>query len=123
MNCFRHRHEEAIAICRQCGKAACAECCRDTAHGVACSDECARELAQMQLLTSRLKQNYGVGFKPPMPISVPTYFFFGLVLLITGLYVFISQSRIDYLTLAMAAVFFVMALGTYKRYRDSCNIC
>ncbi len=58
-----------------------------------------------------------------MPASVPTYFFFGLILVMTGIYLSFTQSGIDFLTLAMAAVFFVMSGVTYKRYRDACLTC
>lgn len=123
MRCYRHQQEEAIAVCRHCGKAACAACCDDTGQGVACSRDCAHELQQSWLLTSRLRQIHGIGFKQPMPASVLTYFFFGLILLLTSFYLFITSGRLDIMTLAMAAVFFVMALGTYKRYRDTCDNC
>jgi len=58
-----------------------------------------------------------------MPASVPTYFFFGLILLLTGLYLSISRPGIDFLTLAMAAAFFVMSAVTYRRFRNSCPTC
>jgi hypothetical protein len=58
-----------------------------------------------------------------MPASVPTYFFFGLILLATGIYLSFARPDIDYLTLAMSAVFFVMAGVTYKRYNDVCSNC
>ena len=126
MHCYTHRTKEAVAVCQHCGKAVCADCSQDTGQGITCSRTCSHELEQNRLLTTRLKQNYGIGFKPPMPASVPTYFFFGLILLLTSFYIFFNQARIDILTVAMAAVFFVMALGSYKRYRDtskSCDTC
>jgi len=58
-----------------------------------------------------------------MPVSVPTYFFFGLILLLVSFYIFFTQARIDILTVAMAAVFFVMAIASYNRYRDNCSSC
>jgi len=58
-----------------------------------------------------------------MPASVPSYFFFGLILLVSSFYLYFSEARIDYLMLAMSSVFFVMAAGTYKRYRDVCTNC
>jgi len=70
-----------------------------------------------------LKQSFGIGRKPPLPASVPTYFFFGVILLVTAFYLYFTAARIDYLTLAMAAVFFVMAAGSFKRYRDTCISC
>ena len=123
MDCFQHPGRDANAICQHCGKATCSECCEDTGQGIACSTRCANEIRQAQLLASRLRESFGVGRKPPMPATVPTYFFFGLILLLTSAYIYFSEARIDYLTLAMAAVFFVMAAGSYKRYRDMCISC
>ena len=123
MHCFRHPTQDAIAICRYCGKATCGDCCKDSRQGIACSAACAQELQQDDLLNKRLKQSYGIGAKPPMPASVPAYFFFGIILLLTSFYLYFFEARIDYLTLAMSAVFFVMAASSYKRYRDVCSDC
>ena len=123
MRCFRHATQHAIAICQHCGKATCSRCCEDTRQGVSCSSACAQELQQDFLLNNRLKQTYGIGARPPMPASVPSYFFFGLILLVSSFYLYITEARIDYLMLAMSSVFFVMAAGSYKRYRDVCTDC
>jgi hypothetical protein len=64
-----------------------------------------------------------IGSQPPLPSSVPTYFFFGLILLVTGTYLSFVRPGIDFLTLAMAAAFFVMSAVTYKRFRNSCPTC
>jgi hypothetical protein len=58
-----------------------------------------------------------------MPASVPTYFFFGLILLVTGTYLSFVRPGIDYLTLAAAAAFFVMSAVTFKRSRNGCPTC
>ncbi len=123
MQCYKHREESAIAVCRNCGKAACADCCEDTGHGIACDAICAGELFENDRLRSRQMQSYGMGPKPPIPASVSTYFFFGLILLLVGIYLTVTRPGIDFLTLAMAAVFFVMSAGSYKRYRDGCVEC
>ena len=60
---------------------------------------------------------------PPMPASVSTYFFFGLILLVTGIYLSVTRPEIDYLTVAVSAVFFVMSGVSYKRYKDACLTC
>lgn len=113
MRCYEHREEHAIAVCRNCGKAACADCCDDTGHGIACSSACAGKLWEAN----------GLGAKPPVPASVSTYFFFGLILAVVGVYLTITRPGTDFLTFAMAAVFFVMSAGSYKRYRDGCKEC
>lgn len=123
MFCFRHQVRDAVAICKNCGKAACVECCEDSGHGVACCQTCLHELLQANELNSRLRQSLGIGARPPMPASVSTYFFFGLILVMTGVYLSFSRPGIDYLTFAMGAAFFVMSAMTYKRYRDACPSC
>ena len=115
MQCYRHREASAIAICRYCGKATCPDCCEDTGHGIACSAECAAELWEADKLKSKQKT--------PIPASVSTYFFFGLILALVGLYLTVTRPGTDILTFSLAAVFFVMSAGAYKRYRDGCVEC
>jgi hypothetical protein len=123
MYCYKHREESAIAICRYCGKATCADCCEDTGLGIACGAACAGELWEAYRLNNRQRQSYGIGPKPTIPASVSTYFFFGLILSLVGIYLTVTRPGTDFLTFAMAAVFFVMAAGSYKRYRDGCVEC
>jgi hypothetical protein len=123
MRCYNHRENHAIATCRNCGKAACANCCDDTGQGIACSPACSEELRRTYRLKSGLHRNFGIESRPQTPISVFMYAFFGLILLAVGIYVSYTRPGLDYLTLAMSAVFFVMAGTTYKRYRDGCPVC
>ena len=123
MNCYRHEERPAVAVCRNCGKAACIECCDDTGQGIACCSTCAEGLQQSHQLTERLKQSFGIGRKPPLPASIPTYALFGLILAGVGIYLSVTRPGIDFLTFAMSAVFFVMAAASYKRYRDVCLTC
>jgi hypothetical protein len=51
------------------------------------------------------------------------YAFFGVILLAVGVYLSYTRPEIDYLTLAMSAVFFVMAAASYKRFRVNCLTC
>lgn len=120
MRCYKHREENAIAVCRNCGKATCADCCHDTGPGIACSATCEGELLETGRLKDKQKQSYGIGSKPPIPASVSTYFFFGAILSLVGIYLTVTRPGTDFLTFAMAAVFFVMAADSYKRYRDGC---
>ena len=123
MHCYRHNVQEAIAVCCHCGKAACPDCCEDTGQGIACSANCAAELQDSYRLTVRLKQSFGIGLSPPMPASVSMYAMFGVILLAVGVYLTFSRHDFDYLSFAMAAVFFVMSWLSYKRYRDVCLTC
>ncbi len=123
MQCFRHKERAAIAVCRHCGKAACPDCSDDTGQGIACSTNCAAEILDKYRLTMRLKQSLGVGLTPPMPASVSMYAFFGVILLAMGTYLTFDRGDLDYLSFAMAAVFFVMSWLSYKRFRDACLTC
>lgn len=40
MNCFNHREEPAIGICKSCGKALCANCLSELPNGIACKNSC-----------------------------------------------------------------------------------
>jgi hypothetical protein len=123
MRCYSHREEDAIAVCRNCGKAACADCCEDTGQGIACCATCAGELWETDRLKNKQKQSYGIGASPPVPATVSTYFFFGLILSLVGVYLTVTRPGADFLTFAMAAIFFVMSAGAYKRHRDGCKEC
>ena len=120
MRCYRHIDREAVAVCRHCGKAACSDCSEDTGQGIACSAECVTEVQESYLLKERLRQSFGIGHNPPLPISVLMYGFFGLILLAVAIYLSYGHNDIDYLSFAMAAVFFVMSGLSYKRFRDAC---
>ena len=123
MNCYRHNARNAVAVCKNCGKATCSDCCADTGQGIACGPTCAEEIQAAYRLKTRLKQSFGIGSKLRMPVSVATYSLFGLILLLVGGYLSYSRPEIDYLTLGMSAVFFVMSAVTYKRYQDACLTC
>ena len=123
MQCYKHQYREATAVCRHCGKATCPDCCEDTGQGIACSASCAAEIQDAYRLTLRLKQSFGIGLTPPMPASVSMYAMFGVILLAVGIYLTFSRQDVDYLSFAMAAVFFVMSWISLKRFRDACPGC
>jgi len=58
-----------------------------------------------------------------MPASVSTYAFFGVILAAVGTYMSFDRGDLDYLSFAMAAVFFVMSWSAYKRFKDVCLTC
>lgn len=40
MNCFNHRSEGAVGICKSCGKGLCPACATEVPNGIACRDSC-----------------------------------------------------------------------------------
>ena len=123
MNCFRHRHIDAIAVCRSCGKAVCGQCCREYGSEIICGEDCRRERERAHQLDARLRQTFGVGSRPPVPPSVSAYFFFGVILLLTGIYFWFDRQSFDVLTFGISAVFFVMSAASYRRYKTACLDC
>jgi hypothetical protein len=123
MHCFKHQEQPAIGICANCGKAVCEQCCREEAPKLACSDTCVQDLFVAEQITDGLRQSFGIGIKPPLPPSVSTYFLFGLILLLTGVYMSFQRGGFDVLTFAIAAAFFVMSGMSYRQYRNRCLSC
>jgi len=123
MNCFRHQRIDAVAICRGCGRAVCVQCCREYGREIVCGEDCRRERNRSYQLEAHLRQTFGVGARPPMPPSVSAYFFFGVILLLTGGYLWFDQQSFDVLIFATSAVFFVMSAASYRRYKTSCLTC
>lgn len=52
MKCFTHNNEEAVAVCKACGKALCHDCMEISANGVSCKGEC-QDILQEQKLESK----------------------------------------------------------------------
>lgn len=70
MNCFNHSETPAVAYCRTCGKALCADCKR-TAQGTIFCDEhapaAAIEGAIRQSVVDRMAQETAAAMPPPRP--------------------------------------------------------
>ena len=88
-----------------------------------CGAVCKDALLDEALIADRLKQSLGIGSDVRLPVSVVTYALFGLILLGVATYTSVSRQQIDYLTFAMAAVFFVMAGASYRNFRHACRRC
>ncbi len=123
MRCFYHQETNAIAICQNCGKAVCNGCYKDSGCGIACSSRCLQDIQILNQVDGQIRRNMGIGTKPPMPPSVSTYFLFGLILLLTGVYMSLDRGDIEFLTFAVAAAFFVMSGVSYKQHLNRCMSC
>jgi hypothetical protein len=53
MKCFQHNENDSIGICKACQKALCASCVIDTGRGLACSQECANEVNDMNAIIDK----------------------------------------------------------------------
>lgn len=58
MKCYYHNESDAVAICKNCGKAVCSECASDVGNGIACKDKCEAEVKALVDLIERNKTAY-----------------------------------------------------------------
>ena len=75
MKCFLHPTNDALGICRNCGKGTCATCAQDGANGLACSPLCAERIeraeAVMQSAEAATKlSRRGAGYFQPLFLIV-----------------------------------------------------
>jgi hypothetical protein len=56
MNCFNHRDQPAVAVCKACGKGLCPECLAQVGSSIACKNSCEKRAAVLDsLIDARLK--------------------------------------------------------------------
>jgi len=116
MNCYSHRDQQSIGICKACQKAVCSECVVDTGRGLACSTECASEVNDLNAIVDKSKRIYSIGSSSNLPpTGIIMFFFFGLVFFGFGVYQSMNRDRIDYFAIIMGLGFLLMALISYVR--------
>jgi len=57
MKCFRHHTEDAVGICKSCGKGLCHKCAAELTDGIACKDSCE---TRVNLINKTLDNNQRV---------------------------------------------------------------
>jgi hypothetical protein len=58
MKCYNHTDIDAVGICKNCNKGVCISCAIDVGNGIACSETCANEVKQINVLIERNKNAY-----------------------------------------------------------------
>ena len=58
MKCYYHPTVDAVAICKNCGKALCPESAVDMGYGVACKDSCEAEVEAMIKVFQQSKKSF-----------------------------------------------------------------
>jgi len=59
MKCFQHRDVDAVAVCKHCAKALCAECAAEGKGGISCGGACAEEVELQHTLLHAAKPSLG----------------------------------------------------------------
>lgn len=116
MQCFSHPYEQAVGVCKSCGKGVCRTCAIQVNRGLACSQECkpfAEALSRLQSTTIR-----NVGLVSAQRFMQPLI---AAVFLAAAVYFFLTTGR-DFsfwFFLASGLVFtFVAFLTWFKQGRS-----
>lgn len=56
MNCFVHRDQPAVGLCKSCGRGLCPECLVDYPTGLACKNRCEERVALITRIVDNNKQ-------------------------------------------------------------------
>jgi hypothetical protein len=58
MKCFNHRDQDAVALCKQCGKGLCQHCLVESSAGTSCHGKCEEDLSTAYALFQREKTTF-----------------------------------------------------------------
>jgi hypothetical protein len=118
MNCFEHKENIAMGICKACNKAVCGICVIDTGNGLACSAQCETEVVHMNQIIAKSKQIYNIGTnQSTIPSGLLVYIFFTILFLGWGAFEYITKSRVNEFILIMGLGFGVMGIIMYRRLK------
>ncbi len=56
MKCYNHPEADAVALCRNCGKALCMNCAVDVSNRMACKDKCESKVKALTEILDRGKK-------------------------------------------------------------------
>lgn len=120
MNCFSHSHSAAVGVCRHCGRGVCRDCARTDGAGLACSDACVTQLAELHEINERAKRIYGVGAsaRRQLPLAPMMWGAFALLFLGFGVGEFYRHGRIEWFLVLFGLVCGVMCVMTWQRLKD-----
>lgn len=121
MNCYQHRDQQAIGLCKHCLKAVCDTCVRDTHTGLACSDACVVEVEALNHMQQRAKRLYSAGSGISLVATMGMLFntFIGLVFLAFGFYPLADGHTVNWFFSVMGAGFLCYGLVAYLKTKKS----
>lgn len=121
MECYQHPKESAIGLCKSCFKAICRDCAVEATNGMACSENCANEVDEINALYERSKKVYGIGkYKSKIPSTgVIIWTVFSTFAWLAFFIPFFHKDKFNSSTLTVAIVFtLVLALTYYSSKRS-----
>lgn len=118
MNCYVHQESTALGLCKNCQKAVCSICAKDTGKGLVCCDVCEKELLETNQIIERSKLIYNIGKKSKLPPSgIILHFFFGFLFGGFGLLPLRNGSSPEWFMVIMGVGFLTFGIFVYFRTR------
>jgi len=117
MKCFNHETSEAVAVCKNCGKALCHPCTAEVGRVIACANNCENEV---RALNELLERNRSASQKTSGAYYKNAVVFALLALVLAYLAVDAYQGQrtpVLVLTGGTAVVFFLAAFFSYSTGR------
>lgn len=120
MKCFQHRANEALGFCKSCSKAVCEVCTIDTNVGLACSENCAKDVKEMVQVIERNKQVYNIkgGKSRILNPTVLMFLIMGSVMTSAGFLPYLLGKKPQYFTIIIGSTFLLLAFIVWRRTRD-----
>jgi hypothetical protein len=122
MKCFTHRSSDAVAVCRSCGRALCADCVAEVGLACACKNRCEADVARFNEMITR-----GRPGNLPNPASLVSYdrviflMVMGVGFIGFGLYNFGAQHP-NWLSVAMGSAFTTYGISQFfmtRKFRET----
>ncbi|MBK8187855.1 MAG: hypothetical protein IPK77_11785 [Cellvibrio sp.] len=118
MNCFEHKENSAVGICKACNKAVCSTCAKDTGNGLACSEKCEIEVSHLNQIVAKSKLIYNIGTNnTSIPSGILIHVFFSILFLGWSAYEYFATSRVNEFVLFMGLGFALMAIIMYRKLK------
>jgi len=115
MKCFNHNERDAVATCKHCFKALCADCAIDTAAGVSCRGTCEQHVSSAQELMERAKTMHEKTSKAHTTNAIFTAVT-GVAFQVFGILTEIRPLRIFLMSLGV--IFIITSFFFYQRARE-----
>ena len=111
MECYKHKNESAIGLCKSCFKAVCRNCTIELIHGLACSEDCATDVNEYNQMNERGKIIYGIGSRKSNVPATGVILWILLSLLMWGVFLvpYFMKNKVIYENLVIAMVFSLIA--------------
>jgi hypothetical protein len=120
MRCFYHHDQEAIGVCKSCGKGLCAECAVDLGKGLACRGHCEADAeAVIQLIGQNVRHMDVVeralqGRRSVLRQNSSTRYATGLFMAVAGaIFTIFGAANLERFAFSFALGFACLVFGVY----------